>query len=284
MPIPTKMSDLSSTAGSNSPAGSDAVGTLMDDYLRGISSVVRLEQDTSTIASASTTDLSTIPQKSIAVTGVITINSLGTVAAGIDKELRFAGALTLTHSASLYLPGATNITTAANEVGTFRSLGAGSWILTNYSRTTSITAAGISDSTAAGRAMLTAATAAAQVALLPVPYDIIVAISDETTALTVGTAKVTLRAPRAMTLSSVISSVNTTSSSGIPTFNVKLNGVTVFTTKSTIDVAAKTSATAATPSVLSTTAITADGELTFDIDIAGTGTKGAKIILKGTVP
>jgi hypothetical protein len=284
MPIPATMTDLSSTPGSNSPAGSDAIGTSLDNYLRAVQAVVRLEQSGSTIASATTTDLSTIPEKSIAVTGTTAITGLGTVSAGINKELRFAGILTLTHSAALLLPGAVNITTAANEVGTFRSLGSGNWICTGYSRVTSITAAGISDSTAAGRALLTAATAAAQVALLPMPYDIAVAISDESTAITTGTAKVTIRAPRAMTLSTVLGSLNTVSSSGIPTFDVNVNGVTILSTKLTIDVSEKTSVTAAIPVVLSSTAIAADDEITFDIDVAGTGAKGAKIVLKGTTP
>lgn len=278
------MTDLSSTAGSNSPAGSDAIGTSLDDYLRSISSIIRLEQDTGTIASASTTDLSTITQKSIAVTGTTTINSLGTVSAGIDKELRFAGALTLTHSAALYLPGAVNITTAANEIGTFRSLGSGNWILTSYSRSTSITAAGISDSTAAGRSVLTAANVAAIVALLPIPCDFSLAISDETTAITTGTAKITYRVPRACTIQAARGQLNTASSSGIPQFDINKNGVSIFSTPITIDVGETTSVTAAIPPVLTTTALAADDIITVDIDTAGTGAKGAKVTLICTTP
>ena len=201
-------------------------------------------------------------------------------------EKGFAGALTLTHSASLYLIGAANITTVAEDVADFLSLGSGNWKMTGYSRalTTSVTASQISDSTASGRALLTAASAAAQVALLPIPYDIVVAISDESTAITTGTAKVTIRAPRAMTLSTVLASLNTVSSSGIPTFDINVNGSTILSTKLTIDASEKTSVTAATPVVLSGTAIAADDEITFDIDVAGTGAKGAKIVLKGTTP
>ena len=164
MPAPTQMSDLSTTAASNTPAGGEAIGTSLDDYLRGVQAVIRLEQSNGTIASAATTDLSTINEKSIAVTGTTTITSLGTESAGITKQLRFAGALTLTHSASLYLIGAANITTVAEDVADFLSLGSGNWKMTGYSRalTTSVTASQISDSTAAGRAVLTAADAAAQ--------------------------------------------------------------------------------------------------------------------------
>lgn len=284
MPVPTKMSDLSTTATANYPSGSEAIGTDLDNYLRSYQVVLRLEQSNGTIASATTTDLSTINEKSIAVTGTTTITGLGTVAAGISKQLRFAGALTLTHSASLYLIGAANITTAAEDVAEFLSLGSGNWKMTSFSRAVAISSTGISDSTAAGRAMLTAATAAAQVALLPIPYDIVVAISDESTALTTGTAKVTIRAPRAMTLSTVLASLNTVSSSGIPTFDINVNGSTILSTKLTVDVSEKTSVTAAVPVVISSTAIAADDEITFDIDVAGTGAKGAKIVLKGTTP
>lgn len=112
--------------------------------------------------------------------------------------------------------------------------------------------------------------------------DIIVSLGDETTTLTTGVAKVTIRAPRAMTLSAVKASLNTASSSGLPQFDVKKNGTTIFTTKPTIDVSEKTTATAATPSVLATTAIAADDELTFDIVTAGTGATGAKITLVAT--
>lgn len=34
MPVPSTMSDLSTTAGSNSPAGTEAIGTNLDNYLR----------------------------------------------------------------------------------------------------------------------------------------------------------------------------------------------------------------------------------------------------------
>jgi hypothetical protein len=117
---------------------------------------------------------------------------------------------------------------------------------------------------------------------LVLPSDIIVALGDETTSLTTGTAKVTIRAPRAMTLSKVKVSLTTASSSGLPQFDVKKNGTTIFSTKPTINVSAKTTEGATTPSVLSTTSIAADDELTFDIVTAGTGAAGAKVTLVAT--
>lgn len=123
------MRDLSTVAGSNSPPGSEAVGTSLDDYLRMIQSIIRNQYAIGAgIAAAATTDLNSYDTESNQVNGTATITSLGTAPAGFLRELRFAGVCTLTHSASLLLPGGANITTAANEVYTFRSLGSGNWI------------------------------------------------------------------------------------------------------------------------------------------------------------
>ena len=128
MAAPTTMTDLSVTAASNSPAGSDAVGPLLDDFLRSIQAIVRRLAANSTVASATTTDIGAVEAEYLSVSGTTTITGLGTVAAGIRRTLVFEGALTLTHNGtSLILPGAANITTAAGDVGMFRSLGSGNW-------------------------------------------------------------------------------------------------------------------------------------------------------------
>ena len=107
-----------------------------------------------------------------------------------------------------------------------------------------------------------------------------VALSDETTAITTGTAKVTFRVPYAMTLYQLPrASLATASTSGIPEVDINKNGSTIFTTRLTIDANEKTSVTAATPAVLSTTTFADDDEVTFDIDVAGTGAKGLKVTL-----
>lgn len=109
----------------------------------------------------------------------------------------------------------------------------------------------------------------------------IVSLSDESTALTTGTAKLTMRAPFAMTLTNIPrASLNTVSSSGTPTVDINLNGTSILgANKLSIDANEKTSVTAATATTLATTAIAADDEITFDIDTAGTGAKGLKVIL-----
>jgi hypothetical protein len=110
-----------------------------------------------------------------------------------------------------------------------------------------------------------------------------VAASDETTALTTGTAKITFRMPFAMTVTAVRASLSTTQSSGsIFTVDINDSGTTILSTKLTIDNGEKTSTTAATPAVISDTALADDAEITIDIDQVGDGTaKGLKVILIG---
>ncbi len=114
------------------------------------------------------------------------------------------------------------------------------------------------------------------------PAEVIgIAVSDEETALTTGNAKVTFRMPFAMTLTAVRASLSTASTSGLPTFDINEGGTTILSTKLTIDANEKTSTTAATAPVISDTALADDAEITIDIDVAGTGAKGAKVYLIG---
>lgn len=127
-------------------------------------------------------------------------------------------------------------------------------------------------------------TVANYVTAADVPVELVVALSDETTVITTGTAKVTMRAPWAFTLTAVRASLNTVSSSGVPTVDINEGtggGTTVLSTKLTIDASELTSTTAAAAAVISDSAIADDAELTFDIDVAGTGAKGLKVILYG---
>lgn len=112
-----------------------------------------------------------------------------------------------------------------------------------------------------------------------------VACSDEGSILTTGT-KVTFRMPYAMTLSSIKASLTTAQTAGsIFTVDVQKNGTSVFSTKITIDNGEKTTATAATANVLSTTSLAADDEITIIIDQIGDGTAtGLKVYLIGLQP
>ena len=115
---------------------------------------------------------------------------------------------------------------------------------------------------------------------------IIIAVGDESTPITTGTAKVTFRMPFALTLNAgnagVRGSLTTASSSGIPTVDINETGSgTILSTKLTIDANEKTSLTAATVVVVSDTALADDAEVTIDIDVAGTGAAGLKVYLIG---
>lgn len=115
-----------------------------------------------------------------------------------------------------------------------------------------------------------------------VPEVLIIPIGDETTAITTGTAKVTFHMPFAMTVSSVAAGLATPSSSGTPTFDINEAGVSILSTKITIDANETHSSTAATAPVLSDAALAANAAITIDVDVAGTGAKGAKIYIIGT--
>jgi hypothetical protein len=118
---------------------------------------------------------------------------------------------------------------------------------------------------------------------LATPFELVVAASDETTALTTGTAKITFRMPRAVTLTSVRASLTTAQASGsIFTIDINESGTSILSTKLTIDNTEKTSTTAATPPVISDVNLADDAEMTIDIDQIGNGTaKGLKVILIG---
>jgi hypothetical protein len=119
---------------------------------------------------------------------------------------------------------------------------------------------------------------------LATPFELVVAASDEGTALTTGTAKITFRMPRAVTLTAVRASLTTAQASGsIFTVDINESGTSILSTKLTIDNTEKTSATAATPPVISDTSLADDSEITIDIDQIGNGTaKGLKVMLIGT--
>jgi hypothetical protein len=102
-----------------------------------------------------------------------------------------------------------------------------------------------------------------------------IACSDETTALTTGAGKATFRMPFAMTLTAVRASVTTAPTGSVLTVDINEGGVSILSTKLTIDASEKTSTTAATPAVISDTALADDAEITIDIDGVGSTVAGA---------
>ncbi|ANL02706.1 hypothetical protein [Rhizobium phage RHEph18] len=92
-------------------------------------------QPYATIASAATTDLSTVGSQNVTVTGTTTITAFGTAPAGTFRRLVFSGILTLTHNAtSLILPQGGNVVTAAGDSLEAVSLGSGNWRVTSYQK------------------------------------------------------------------------------------------------------------------------------------------------------
>lgn len=126
---------------------------------------------TASIASASTTDIGATDEWILSVTGTTTITSFG-IGANKVRFLVFAAALVLTHNGtSLILPGAASITTAAGDRCIAASDASGNWRVWNYTKANGKAVIGpastdITDSTAAGRALLTAANVAAQLSAL----------------------------------------------------------------------------------------------------------------------
>jgi hypothetical protein len=118
------------------------------------------------------------------------------------------------------------------------------------------------------------------------PTEIQVACSDETTALTAGTNKVTFRMPYTMTLTGVRASVTTAPNGSNLIVDINENGTSILSTKLSIDGNGneKTSTTATSAAVLSDTSLADDAEITIDIDQIGSTVAGAglKVTLIGT--
>ena len=111
---------------------------------------------------------------------------------------------------------------------------------------------------------------------------IAIAVTDEVTTIEGAVPAITFRIPDDFTLVSVFASLTEESSSGAVQIDINLTGTgSIFSTPITIDATEKTSLTAVTPPVLTTTVFSQDDEITIDIDSAGTGAKGVKVYLLG---
>ena len=135
MAIPSTMSDLSTTASSNSPAGSENVGPNMDNYIRAVQAIIK--NDVSKGSDISSANALTVPDNGhyFVVTGTTNITSIGNTYNGRTIILKFSGILTLTDSASLILFGA-NITTAVGDVLVITNESSGVYRAISYSKAT----------------------------------------------------------------------------------------------------------------------------------------------------
>jgi hypothetical protein len=140
MPIPANIYDLSRIASENSPQGTETVKGTIDDYFRSSFSLTRQAYDAASgytvpLLSAATVAIGFANSLNVTITGNATITSFDSVAEGIVRWVTFGGALILTYNAaSMQLPGAANITTAAGDTALFKSLGGGNWKCLSYTR------------------------------------------------------------------------------------------------------------------------------------------------------
>lgn len=208
------------------------------------------------------------------------ITGLGTgIPAALAANTGSAGAPVLYNGDA----GTPSALVATNASGTAASLTAGSATaaLGLKSATTTVS---VSSATAPTSGQVLKATSTTNATWQSPPVEIVVACSDETTALTTGTAKVTFRMPHSMTLSSVRLNVNTAPTGAAIVVDMKESGTTVFSTKPQIDATAKTSVGGAVPGVVSDTSLADDAEITINLDQVGAtiAGKGLKVTLIGT--
>lgn len=103
----------------------------------------------------------------------------------------------------------------------------------------------------------------------PAEYVFIVACSDETSNLTAGTAKASFVIPFAGTLTAVEANVNTAPTGSSLVVDINEAGVSVLSTKLSIDTGETSSSTAAVPAVISDSALAAGSVISIDIDQIG---------------
>lgn len=143
--IPQSLRSWSATAGSNSPNDTTTVGAGLDDNLRVQQATVRqfLAWKGSNVASAATTDLTTMDGHDATLTGNVTITGFGVEGAGIHYRLTCASNPLIVHnSAAINCPGGANLQTSAGDVIEVTSEGAGVWRVTDYQPNVSFTGTG----------------------------------------------------------------------------------------------------------------------------------------------
>lgn len=103
---------------------------------------------------------------------------------------------------------------------------------------------------------------------------ICVPLSDDTTALTTGAGKYTMRIPFACTIAAVRLSAITAPTGAAILVDVNEGGASIFSTRPSIAIGAKTSV-GGTPEVITDATLADDAEITFDIDQVGSTIAGA---------
>lgn len=209
-----------------------------------------------------------------------------TAYAASDATLTGLAALAPTSGQGIYASGADTFSTYTLTAGG-RALGGAAGTADTFPYFSASNTVSLAPITAQALSLLDDTTAGDMRATLGAnKVEIGIACSDETTAIETGTAKATFRMPHALTLTGVRASVNGAPTGSTIIVNVKEGGSTIFSTKVSIDASETTSTTAATPAVISDTALADDAVITVDIDQVGSSTPGTglKIWLIGTRP
>lgn len=118
-----------------------------------------IDRSGSPIASAATVNLTTATGNIVDVSGTTTITAI-TLSDGLQRTVRFTGALTLTNGANLVLPGGVNITTAAGDYAVFAGYASSVVRCVSYMRASGEQLLGVrgADITSAASINLTTAT------------------------------------------------------------------------------------------------------------------------------
>jgi len=132
MPIPTTLADLSTVESVNSPAGSDNVGGNIDNYFRAHATILKRQFAQGADLASATTLAVPADGTCFNVTGTTTIAQIADQWKGKIVVLRFTDVVTLTHSASLVMPYAESVTTAADDVAIFVNIDTNIWQCLDY--------------------------------------------------------------------------------------------------------------------------------------------------------
>jgi hypothetical protein len=126
MPVPTARTDLSTTAASNSPAGSEAIGTNADDYIRAAYKFIRENYDDvllrATIASPTFTGTVTGPSYTVTGSSVpangVYLSAANTFAIASNTTVRYSVNSTGGHAFATPSSGTTTVTVSGASLGT----------------------------------------------------------------------------------------------------------------------------------------------------------------------
>lgn len=136
MPVPTSITDLSTTAGSNFPQSTDSCGSTLAQLPQNISAIIK-KQFSAGADVAAANGIITLPSDYafVNITGSgYTITGFADCFNGRSIIVKFVDVNTLTHSASFVLPTAANIATAAGDTAIFVNTSAGVWHCVSYDK------------------------------------------------------------------------------------------------------------------------------------------------------